>query len=230
MASLLPLLLQLATAADSGITNLHVASDGCPDGTARIDSVSPWTGDFGGDDTGRGVYLCAGRGGTGGSITALRAVGAASAALVSCPAGFTPVSGASSGLSTRGFVGLCVSRNISLGPAINILTGVQSDQGAGKAPKGCPTGLTAVSGTDHRPALPKPNMTVCHGYSCTSSQQGELCPTGTPGASDRDFRCCDLKLLSGPKPGSPAPNCTGSAPPIGTANCNINANFLRIFY
>ena len=144
MALLLPPLLLATAAAASGpasITELHIASGGpagaCPAHTARIDAVAPWTGDFGGAGAG-GLYLCAGRGGAGGSITALRAVGGASAAQAECPPGYAAVSGASGGLSSRGFVGLCVSRNTSIGPGIDELSGVLS-KGAGK----CPAGLTA---------------------------------------------------------------------------------------
>ena len=210
------LLLPATAGAVSSITELRITTGACPANTERIDTVAPWTGDFapahaaGGAG---GVYLCAGRGGASG-ITALRAVGATSAAQARCPPGYTPVAGASSSLNlaTRGFVRLCVSRDPSLGPALNVLSGVLSDRGDDLAPRGCLDGLTAVSGTDLRPALPPLNMSSCHGYTCDDAEQGALCPEGTPGASDRDWRCCDLKLVSGPKPGSPAPHCNASGP------------------
>ena len=209
LVGVLPVAAGDAGGAPATITELHVVATKCPTGTSHIDAVVPWTGDFADDNNvgGGGLYLCAGRGSAGG-ITALQAIGAASSAQARCPPDFTLVSG-ESGLSPRGFVALCASRNASRGPGINMLSGVLSHEHPG-----CPVGLAPVGGTDHRQAL-LPNMTVCHGYACTAAQQGELCPQGTPGAADRDFRCCDLKMVSGPQPGSPAPKCTGPPPEPG---------------
>jgi hypothetical protein len=59
------------------------------------------------------------------------------------------------------------------------------------------------------PPPPPPPVTSCAGWVCTAAQQGALCKKGSPGASDRDNRCCDLKWhrSDGP-PGSPAPKCS----------------------
>ena len=54
-------------------------------------------------------------------------------------------------------------------------------------------------------------MTECPGYSCTTSQQGETCPRSAPGGENGPFRCCNNKMISGAKPGDPAPNCTERA-------------------
>ena len=58
------------------------------------------------------------------------------------------------------------------------------------------------------PPPPPPPVKSCPGWVCTAAQQGALCKKGSPGASDRDNRCCDKKWhrSAGP-PGSPAPKC-----------------------
>lgn len=59
------------------------------------------------------------------------------------------------------------------------------------------------------PPPPPPPVKSCVGWVCTAAQQGALCKKGSPGASDRDNRCCDKKWhrSDGP-PGSPAPQCS----------------------
>jgi hypothetical protein len=67
-----------------------------------------------------------------------------------------------------------------------------------------------VRSTDEPPPPPAPPpVKSCVGWDCTAAQQGALCKKGSPGASDRDNRCCDKKWhrSNGP-PGSPAPQCS----------------------
>ena len=63
-----------------------------------------------------------------------------------------------------------------------------------------------------------PPASKCPGFSCAATQQGSLCKKGTPGASDRDFRCCAGRWIEGPSPGSPAPPCG----PLSTPQCPEN--------
>jgi hypothetical protein len=61
------------------------------------------------------------------------------------------------------------------------------------------------------PPPPPPPVKSCAGWVCTAAQQGALCKKGSPGASDRDNRCCDKRWhrSNGP-PGSPAPQCAAA--------------------
>jgi hypothetical protein len=203
----------------------------CPQGTAPIQAGRGWSGNLnaGGTTDGAAVAVCAGRG-PGSPITAVRAVGAQSAANTTCSAGFT--SAGEPWKSAHGYTALCFSRDASLGPAINTLEGKLTVGGLQGDPTGCPAPLTAVDGHYNGPAPPPPplpNATVCHGYTCT--EQGQLCPLGSPGTSDRDYRCCPCKdaphskcsctgplcWLEGNSAGAPAPTCSSSGPPQATS-------------
>ena len=177
----------------------------CPAHFARIDAGPSWDGDFGAASH---AFLCAGSSGSAPQITGLRAVAAPGAAEAVCPEGYEPVPGGNFNgpQSSQGYIGLCFTRSAALGGGINTLEGRA-------AVSGCPAGLAAVGGHRVGPAPPPPNATVCHGFVCTAAQQGALCPKGTPGAADRDFRCCDDKWVSGTTPNSPAPQCKSSTPP-----------------
>jgi hypothetical protein len=231
----------LALAVSGGVRSRRrsaAATAACPDGMAPIQAGKSWDGNLNAGTSGPTVVLCAGRqrrrqqgaaatsADTAGPITSVVAVGAQTAAQASAcpPGGFTPVGKAWK--SQRGYTALCFSRNSSLGLAFNTLEGRVASAGS------CPSPLTVVTGHffgPPPPPVPIPNATVCHGFTCTV--QDQLCPDGTPGATDRDYRCCACKAapkfkctcrdplcwLEGDAPGAAAPQCPGGgAPPIAT--------------
>ena len=116
---------------------IGASSVACPAGTSRIEAGAGWDADFNSGSGGKYVYLCVGRGGSNGPITAITAVTSATAKLSgACPVGYEQLAGnANDGSKNTGFLYVCVSRGA--GTAITRLIGEA-------ASTACPRGMSAV--------------------------------------------------------------------------------------